>query len=236
MEVWAAIDLMDGAVVTLVKGNPSEKTSWGETPERFARRWENEGADGIHIVDLDAALGRGSNAAVVGRILREASIPVQVGGGIRSAKSAEEWFTAGADRVVLGTIAYREPRTLRRLLEQYGADRIVVAADYKDGKVMSRGWTESRDLEPLSAAREFEREGAKYLLATAVGRDGTGSGPDISTVSTLSSTTRLRVLASGGVRSQGDLVELGKAGAHAAIVGRAVYEGTLRLKETRSSY
>jgi phosphoribosylformimino-5-aminoimidazole carboxamide ribotide isomerase len=231
MQVWAAIDILDGSVVTLVQGKPSHKTVWSDTPMGFARRWQKEGADGLHIVDLDAAFERGSNRETVTEIIRDSEVPVQVGGGIRSVDAVREWLVAGAERVVLGTIAYREPRALDELLRQYGPGKIVVAADYKDGRVMSKGWTQSQQMGVLDAVRSFEKKGVAYVLATAVGQDGTGNGPDITTVRRLCAESGMRILASGGIRNPEDLAELEGAGAHAAIVGRALYEETVRISE-----
>jgi phosphoribosylformimino-5-aminoimidazole carboxamide ribotide isomerase len=236
LELWAAIDLLSGAVVTLKQGKEEMKTSWRLEPTEVAERWEREGAYGLHIVDLDAAFGKGSNRDVVLRILERARIPVEVGGGVRSRSAAEGWLEAGAERVIVGTLAYKEPETLASLLAARGAERIVVASDYADGKVVTSGWTRSQEVGVLEAARRLEAAGVVNLLATAVGRDGMAQGPDIATLQALcASSRRLRVLASGGIRDVDDLEDAERVGAAGAVIGRALYDGGVRLEEARSS-
>jgi imidazole glycerol phosphate synthase subunit HisF len=141
LELWAAIDLLSGSVVTLKQGKEEAKTTWEEGAVEVAERWEREGADGLHIIDLDAAFGKGSNSKTISKILERAKIPVEVGGGVRSRAAADSWLESGAARVILGTLAYKEPETLSGLLSQRGPERIVVASDYADGKVVVSGWT-----------------------------------------------------------------------------------------------
>jgi len=235
MELWAAIDLMGGSAVTLVQGRAEARTVWRETPLEVARRWQDEGADGIHVVDLDAALGTGSNTGVVRRIVEEARVPVQVGGGIRSAAAAESWLADGAARVVLGTLVFSDPAAARGVLERRGPERVVVAADYREAGrvVVTRGWTESREMEVLACARDLEARGFRNLLTTAVGRDGTARGPDVETVEELSRATGMRIAASGGIRDTRDLLALERAGASSAVIGRALYEETVTLGDAK---
>jgi len=233
MELWAAIDLMEGSAVTLVQGRAKERTVWDESPLRLANRWQEEGADGLHVVDLDAALGAGSNAETARRIIRESRIPVQVGGGIRSMKTAEGWLEDGAAKVVLGTLAFSDPAAARSLIDNHGPDRVVVAADYREGMIVTEGWKEDQGIPIVAAAKRLEAQGFRNLLTTAVGRDGMKSGPDVTTVRELSLATRMRIMASGGIRDVRDLLELERAGAQAAIIGRALYEETVRLAEAK---
>ncbi len=233
MELWAAIDLMGGSAVTLVRGVADERTVWAESPLQFARRWREEGADGLHVIDLDAAFGIGSNAETARRIIKESTVPVQMGGGVRSGKAATGWLKDGAARVILGTLAFSEPRVARALLEDHGAQRVVVAADYRDGTIVTKGWKESEGVPVVAGAKKLEAQGFRNLLATSVGRDGKGFGPDVATVRRLTLETRLRVIASGGIRDVGDVLELQRAGASAAVIGRALYEGTFKLAEAR---
>jgi phosphoribosylformimino-5-aminoimidazole carboxamide ribotide isomerase len=233
MRVWAAIDLLQGSVVTLVQGRADEKTVWADDPIRFADRWQKEGADGLHLIDLDAAFQKGSNKDVIMRIIENAKVPVQVGGGLRDRKTAAEWLDNGAERIVVGTMAYKEPSTLAELLLEYGSERVVVAADYKDGSIMTNGWTE-RESVPLSeAVMQLEKGGVANILATSVGRDGTGSGPDLEVIRGICATTRMNVLASGGIRDARDLDDLEEAGADGAVLGRALYEGTIKMSDMR---
>lgn len=234
MELWAAIDLLGGSVVTLRQGKESEKTSWKEGPLELATRWEKEGADGLHIIDLDAAFGKGSNRGTISKIVERAGIPVQVGGGVRSDEAAELLLDSGVSRVIVGTIAYSRPDTLKALLRTRGADKIVVAADYDpSGRVMAKGWTSSLELTVFEAAKRLERAGVENLLATAVGKDGTATGPDIATTAKLSGSSKMRLIASGGIRDAADLRGLAEAGASGAVIGRALYDGSVKLKAAK---
>ena len=230
LELWAAIDLLSGAVVTLKRGKETMKTTWGEGAVEVAARWEREGADGLHIIDLDAAFGKGSNRETILAIMKKAKIPVEVGGGVRTRSVAEAWLESGAARVIVGTLAYKEPETLSELLRVSGAEKVVVASDYSDGKVVTSGWKVRQDVGVLDAAKGFEAAGVVNLLATAVGRDGMGTGPDLATMKALcASSKRLRVIASGGIRDVDDLKKIERLGAAGAVIGRALYGGGIRL-------
>lgn len=235
MELWAAIDLMGGSAVTLIQGRAADSTVWKGNPLQLAERWENEGADGIHIIDLDAAFEKGSNEEAIEKIIEIVGVPVQVGGGVRTEERARDWLESGAARIIIGTMAYTKPRVLRSLLGAFGPDRVVVAADYKDGEIVTRGWKEGQGTAVEAAARAFEQMGVKHLLTTSVGRDGTGSGPDLEIVKILVRETRMGIIASGGIRDLKDLRSLEEAGAQGAIIGRALYEGTIMLSEARRS-
>lgn len=233
MELWAAVDLMDGSAVTLVQGRPEQKTVWNQPPVELAKRWESEGADGIHVVDLDAAFARGNNEDAISSMIEVVEIPVQVGGGMRTGERVKEWLERGAARVVLGTMAYRNPNVLGNLLASCGPGRLVVAADYKDGEVVTGGWKDGQGVSVLDAARNFEKAGVLNLLSTCVGRDGMASGPDVETVRILSDETDMKIIASGGIRDVKDLSRLKDAGAEGAIIGRALYDGSIKLAEAK---
>jgi phosphoribosylformimino-5-aminoimidazole carboxamide ribotide isomerase len=235
LELWAAIDLLLGAVVTLKQGKEAMKTTWGEGALDVAARWEREGADGLHIIDLDAAFGKGSNRETIMKILKTAKIPVEVGGGVRSLSIAESWLESGATRVILGTLAYNEPETLSKLLRTRGTEKVVAASDYADGKVVTSGWKARQDVGVLDAAKRFEAAGVVNLLATAVGRDGMGTGPDLATMKALCTSRRLRVIASGGIRDVGDLEGIERVGAAGAVIGRALYDGGVSLREAKAA-
>jgi phosphoribosylformimino-5-aminoimidazole carboxamide ribotide isomerase len=223
-------------VVTLKQGKEEMKPTWDEKPVEVAARWEQEGADGIHIIDLDAAFGKGSNRETIVSILERVKIPIEVGGGVRSPEAADAWLQSGATRVIVGTLAYKEPEALSELLRVHGAEKIVVASDYSEGKVVTSGWTTRQDVGVLEAARRFEESGVVNLLVTAVGRDGMATGPDLDTLRVLCAfSKKLKVMASGGIRNLGDLIEIERRGAAAAVIGRALYDGGIGLEDARAA-
>ena len=236
LKLWAAIDLLSGSVVTLKQGKEEMKTTWEEGAIDVAARWESEGADGLHIIDLDAAFGKGSNSKMISKIIEKAKIPVEVGGGVRSRATAESWLESGAAKVIIGTLAYKEPETLSELLRLRGPEKIVVASDYADGKVVASGWTASQGVGVLEAARKFEEAGVVNLLTTAVGRDGMATGPDLETLRVLCALSKkLKVIASGGIRSLHDLIEIERRGAAGAVIGRALYDGSVGLGDAKAA-
>ena len=230
-EIWAAIDLHLGQVVSLRKGKLEETKVWSTTPLQVANRWQREGASGLHVVDLDAALGHTSNRTVVESIVRNAKIPVQIGGGIRSLDDARRWLSVGADRVILGTLAYANPSELHDILVTLGPERIVVALDYRNHTIVTHGWTKKRDLSIVDAVNNLQAAGVETILATATEFDGMANGPDLDTLHIVRGLTRMRILASGGIRAINDVLELQEIGVEGAIAGRALYEGTFRLSE-----
>ncbi len=230
-EIWAAIDLRRGRVISLRKGSPADGLTWNDDPLTFANRWEREGATGLHVVDLDAALGEGSNRNVIESISRSSRIPVQVGGGIRTIAQAKELLELGIARVILGTVAYDATSVLSNALRTLGSERIVVAADYKDDVIVTKGWTKESSLNVLEAINALETSGVKTVLATAVEFDGTALGPDVRMLRKIRASTRMKILASGGIRTPEDIRELQRIGIDGVIVGRALYEGTVRLAE-----
>ena len=232
MQRWAAIDIMGGRVVSLLKGKASAKTAWGISPVDAAKRWEREGADGLHIVDLDRALGSASNESVVHEVLKAARIPVQVGGGIRTVREALKLLAMGANRLVVGTLAYSSPSTLRDLIEAAGAESVAVAADYNNGRVLTHGWTRGGSLGLLEAAEHAQDLGVRTLVVTATERDGAAVGPDLETYQKLRRATKLTLLASGGVRSTEDIESLARLGVDGVILGRALYDGSVKISDS----
>ena len=234
MMVIPAIDVMDGKVVRLTNGNQEVKTYYESlgSPLDVALLWRDQGAEFLHVIDLDGALGRGENRKLVRSILDHLEIPVQIGGGIRSIGSARELLDTGADRIILGSMAVRSPEGVSRLREEYGEDRIVVALDHRKGEVLKRGWEGYVDRSIEDALSEFINLGFKWFLITDAERDGTMEGPDIDTYSKVSG--RASIIAAGGVGSLGDLISLKGAGVKATVVGKALYEGRFTLREAIS--
>ena len=222
-----AIDLMGGRVVRLVKGDPGRARAYSADPVGVAEGFAGAGARWLHVVDLDGALGAGSNRATVEAICRAVDVPVQVGGGLRDRRAVAAALDAGAGRVVLGTLAVDEPDVLASLAASFG-DRLVVALDVRGDVVSLDGWRRdagaiARALPALAAA------GATRFLVTAVDADGTLAGPDVDLYGRVAALTDLPLIASGGVRSEADLRALADAGVEAAVVGTAVYEGGVEL-------
>jgi phosphoribosylformimino-5-aminoimidazole carboxamide ribotide isomerase len=231
VEIWAAIDLQHGRVVSLRKGDPNESTVWTDDPLVIAECWERQQIDGLHIIDLDGALDMGSNRTTVESIIRKTNVPVQVGGGLRSETDVQRWLDLGADRVVLGTLVYNDPSILIQILNKYGPEKIVVATDYRNGMIVTKGWRNTEDLKITKAVSSLQATGIRFVLATAVELDGTARGPDISTLQEIRASTDMFVLASGGVRIIEDVRELQRARIDGVIIGRALYEGTIQLFE-----
>jgi len=228
-EIWAAIDIHLGQVVSLRRGRPEESTLWNSNPVEAADRWQREGAYGLHLVDLNAALGDGSNRNIIELILHDAKIPVQVAGGIRGYEDAERWLAHGAKQIVLGTLAYENPSELRKIIATLGAEKIVVAVDYRNEMIVTHGWKRGRSLRVHEAISNLQAAGIKTVLATATELDGMASGPDLDTIRNIRSSTRMHILASGGIRTINDVHKLQQVGVDGVIAGRALYEGTLHL-------
>lgn len=226
MIVHAALDLRDGLVVQWVGGRPETERVALPDPAAVARRWADAGFPALHIVDLDAALGRGSNAASARAILDDTDVPVQVGGGIRDDDAVATWLDAGAARVVVGTRAVEDPDWVEALARRH-PDRIVVAADMRDGQVLSRGWTEDAGLAVADLLARLEPLPLAGVLVTDVGREGQMAGADIDAFRALAGATRHPLQASGGIRDSADVAALADAGVHAAVLGMALYTGAI---------
>jgi phosphoribosylformimino-5-aminoimidazole carboxamide ribotide isomerase len=229
MIVVPAIDLRGGRCVRLVRGDPSQQTVYKADPPAVARVFEEQGAELLHVVDLDAAFGTGDNQDTITEICDAVDIPVQVGGGLRSVVNLMQAQIAGASRVVLGTAAALDPDFVRGAVNRY-RQRVVVAVDVRGDRVMVDGWrTDAGALEEIIPA--MERANAPRFLVTSIDLDGTMEGPDLDLYDRLRQITMRPVQASGGVRSAEDLDALAALGVEAAIVGRALYEGTISLSE-----
>jgi phosphoribosylformimino-5-aminoimidazole carboxamide ribotide isomerase len=224
-----AIDLREGKVVRLLRGDPAAATVYDDDPVAVARRFEAAGARMIHVVDLDAALGSGDNRAIVADICGAVGTPVQTGGGLRSTEAVETVLSAGAARAVLGTSAAVNAKLLAEALHAFG-DRVVVALDVRDREVMTHGWTESAG--PLDGLlRGLVERGVARFLVTQISADGTMEGPDVELYAHACDISARPVIASGGVGGTDDLRALVPTGVEAAIVGKALYEGTVQLQE-----
>jgi len=233
MEIIPAIDLMGGKVVRLTRGDPSTVKvyeNFGD-PLKVAESWEKDGADAIHVVDLDAALDKGSNLELVKKIAQVVSVPVQVGGGIRSLRLAEDLLKTGIDRIIVGSLAFEKTQALKRLAKNFGSERVVIALDHRRGEVMVHGWRTGKGLGVDEAIQSFLSLGFKLFLITSIEKDGTLAGLDYDTLSGACSCPGIHVIAAGGVSSLEDLMSLKRIGVWAVVIGKALYEGVFNLRE-----
>ena len=233
-EVVPAVDVEDGAVVQLVGGERGTATEYGD-PVEAAERWVEAGAETLHLVDLDGAFeGERHNAEAIQAVVEAVEVPVQLGGGIRSASEAIELLDSGVDRVILGTAAVAEPSIVERISEAHPGS-VIVGLDASDGEVVVEGWTEGAGIAPAEAARRYERLGAAAILYTDVDVEGRLDGIRTGPVGELVGETTLPVVASGGVASVEDVLALRDAGAAAVVVGSALYEGRFTLTEANEA-
>ena len=233
MEVIPAIDLINGRVVSLLQGDAKTAKSYSYlgNPAAIAKKWEKEGAKTLHIIDLDAAFNMGSNLAVISRIAEAVDLPIQVGGGIRKSETAEKLLKRGINRIILGALAVNEPHTLLKILEKFGYERVIVALDHRNSKIMVEGWTTPANLEIEEALSKFLDLQIKTFLVTSITKDGTLKGPDVDTLEKACRHPGVRIIAAGGVGSLNDLTVLKRIGVKAVVVGKALYEGVFTLKE-----
>lgn len=234
--IYPAIDLRGGNVVRLKQGNPERATVYGDDPEKIARRWFEAGARWLHIVNLDGAFGETDTANRTGleAILRLATLAgaqVQFGGGIRSLEDIAATLALGVQRVILGTAAVENPDLAGEAIRQWGDNRIGVGIDAWEGKVRVRGWTEETQVDPVSLGQVLADKGVKTVVFTNIARDGVGSGPDVKSARELAFRTNLEVIASGGVASKNHVEAVRESGLAGIIIGRALYEGQIDLRE-----
>ncbi|MBB6647389.1 1-(5-phosphoribosyl)-5-[(5-phosphoribosylamino)methylideneamino]imidazole-4-carboxamide isomerase [Halobellus ruber] len=227
-EVVPAVDMQDGAVVQLVQGERGTETQYGD-PVTAAERWVGEGARTLHLVDLDGAFdGERANADAVEAIVDAVDVPVQLGGGIRTAADATDLLDRGVERVILGTAAVERPELVSEIAAQHPG-RVMVSLDAKGGEVVVSGWTEGTGLDPAAAAARFEEEGAGSILFTDVDVEGRQAGVQTDVTGRVADAVDIPVVASGGVASLDDVRALREVGAAAVVVGTALYEGSFTL-------
>ncbi len=231
MEIIPAIDILGGRCVRLAQGDYSRETVFSDDPVAMAVRWASQGADRIHVVDLDGAkTGERVNARVISQIVDAVSCAVQTSGGIRTVDMVHEMLDEGVNRVVIGTGAVKDPTFLRESIA-VARDRLVVSVDAREGKVSLQGWTESTDLDPLQFIERLSSLGVERIVYTDILRDGVTDGPNFEMYERLTSATSVKVIAAGGVGSVEDIQRLADCGVEGAIVGRALYAGDIRLRD-----
>jgi phosphoribosylformimino-5-aminoimidazole carboxamide ribotide isomerase len=228
--VIPAIDILGGRCVRLVKGDYQHPTVYSENPLEVVAEFEQAGAEHLHVVDLDGARGTANNKTLISSILLRHQIKVQVAGGIRSSEAVDAWLGAGAHAVVMGTAAVRDPRLLERCARQHPG-QVLAALDVRDDKAAVSGWTESDPVMIGALLARWDRLPLAGVILTCIDRDGTLSGPDIETLGKVRGMTSLPVQYSGGISSLDDVARVGAAGAHAVILGKALYEGRITLEE-----
>jgi len=234
MVVIPAIDLKDGRCVRLEQGAKDRETVYSLDPVAVARSFEAAGAERIHVVDLDGAFeGMPKNWDVLQRIVDAVDVPVQTGGGIRSLDAVARLLDAGVDRVILGTLALKNPAAVAEACARFGGDRVLVGIDAKDGRVAVEGWVEQSGVPAFDLALKMKEAGVREIVYTDISRDGMLTGPNLAAIERMLE-TGLGVVASGGVSSVDDIValaRLSKRGVTGAIVGKAIYAGRVDLKE-----
>lgn len=230
MILFPAIDIYNGRAVRLLGGDYSKVTVYG-TPLDMAKRFEDAGAEWVHVVDLNGAESSGDNFAVIGEIAAKTKLKVQSGGGLRDTLRVKRLLDAGAARAVLGTVCVTQPDLVTELLKEFGSESVVCGLDAKDGKVAVRGWKENSDVTPLRLGEKLKASGVKYFLYTDVSRDGMLTGANVESTADLSQKLGVNVIASGGVKDIGDLAEIKRRGIYGAILGKAYYENKVDIKE-----
>ena len=235
MELIPAIDLLDGKVVRLHQGKYDEVTVYDDDPVAMAKRFEDEGAQRLHVVDLEGARsGAPAHVAIIRGILRETHLQVQVGGGVRNEAVAAQWMDAGAARVVLGTVVVKAPEVARAICDRYPKG-VVMALDARDGKLAVEGWQEQSEHDVVELAKEVDGWNIGAILFTNIHKDGTREGPDVGGTASLQSQVDTIVIASGGIGALDDLRALSAAGVRSAVCGRALYSGVFTLSEAFSA-
>jgi len=230
MRVIPAVDIRKGKCVQLVGGDPDTEQDYGD-PLSAALQWQERGAERVHIIDLDAAMGEGENIEEILRIVENSDMEVQVGGGVRSVEKVEKLLNSGIDDVIIGTTAFKNPDVFEKILGLGVGDNVFVALDARDKKVVIEGWKESTDKDVIETAKELEDKGVGGFLFTNVDVEGKLEGLDAKMVKNLVEAVDVPVFAAGGVKSIKDIKKAKKAGASGVIIGTAIYEEKLNLEE-----
>lgn len=230
--IYPAIDLRNGKVVRLKEGDPNRMTSYSDDPVQIATQWLNAGASWLHVVNLDGAFGESdsTNQNALQSILKLGA-RVQFGGGLRSLNAIEQALELGVSRAVLGTIAIEEPKIVEDAIKNFGAEKIAVGIDARDGFVSVRGWKEDSKILATDLALQMQNFGLATVIFTDIRRDGLGSGLNIESTRELANASGLNVIASGGVNTLDNVIAARDANLSGAIIGRALYEGTIDLRE-----
>lgn len=237
MQLYPAIDMKNGQCVRLRQGAFKDITIYSDAPEKVAAHWQEKGASFLHLVDLDGALaGYSVNEEVIRRIADTVSIPIEIGGGIRSKEAVDRMLDLGVRRVIIGTKAAEHPEFLRDMVRTFGEEAIVAGVDAKDGMVAVEGWEKVSSLTASDLCLTMKEYGVRHIVYTDISRDGMLSGPNVEATRKLTEETGLDIIASGGVSCMEDLKCLHEAGIRGAIIGKALYENRIDLAEAVRLY
>lgn len=237
MRLYPAIDIKNGQCVRLRQGVFDDTTVYANEPYRVAKEFEADGARFLHIVDLDGALrGTGANDEALKKIVEHVNIPVEIGGGIRTMQDIEHRLSLGVTRVILGTKAVESPDFVKEAVEKFGADKIVVGIDAKDGMVAIKGWETISNVDAVTLALSMKDLGVKTIIYTDISKDGMLCGPNFVQTARMVEITGMDIVASGGVSCMNDLHQLEKIGVEGAILGKAIYEKRVDLKEAAARF
>ncbi|KMW25131.1 MAG: 1-(5-phosphoribosyl)-5-[(5-phosphoribosylamino)methylideneamino]imidazole-4-carboxamide isomerase [Intestinibacter bartlettii] len=232
MIIFPAIDIKDKKCVRLTQGDFDKVNVYGEDPSLMAKKWADYGAEFIHVVNLNGSRDEiGINDETLAKVAKSVDVPIQVGGGIRDEKRVKELLDLGINRVIVGTMAIENKELLKELIEKYKAEKIVVSIDAKNGKVATHGWEKVSDIDSVDLCKELEQIGVKTIVYTDISKDGMLEGPNFDIYKELSQKTSLDIIASGGVTSIDDVKRLLDMNMYGAIIGKALYDNRIDLKE-----
>jgi|SRR5690625_4792766 len=230
MIIFPAIDILDGNCVRLIQGDYNRERIYGDSPVDMAKQWEEKGAEYIHIVDLNGAkTGESINNKIIKEIANAVSIPVQVGGGIRSIETIKDYIDSGVSRVIIGTAAINDQAFLREAVNTF-EEKIAVSVDARNGYVATDGWTDTSDVVALDLVKKLEKLGVQTIVYTDIAKDGMLQGPNIKEQQIINKSTTMDVIASGGVTTKDDVENLRKLEVYGAIIGKALYDGKLEFE------
>ncbi|HKL75016.1 MAG TPA: 1-(5-phosphoribosyl)-5-[(5-phosphoribosylamino)methylideneamino]imidazole-4-carboxamide isomerase [Halanaerobiales bacterium] len=231
MEVIPAVDIKDGKCVRLTQGDYNKEKIYNNSPLAAAKYWIEKGAKSIHLVDLNGAKdGKTVNFEKIKEITENIDIPIQLGGGIRSFSDMNKYFELGIDRLIVSTIALKNKELLKKALNKFGQDKIIVSLDIKEGKIAVKGWLETAELNPEEFLDNLIELGVKNIIFTDISSDGMLTGPDLEMINKLNR-EEIELIAAGGISTKNDLKKLNKIGIKKAVVGKALYEEKIKLEE-----
>ena len=231
MLIMPAVDIRNGKCVQLVQGKPGSEQVIIDKPEKVAKKWEDIGAEIVHVIDLDGTIDGKTNIQTIKKILNELSVPIQLGGGIRTIEYAEELLNLDIERLIIGTMGIKQPETITKLSSEYGSDRIMISLDSKDSKVVIKGWQEKIDKTPAELSSEFKDHGAGSILFTNVDVEGLLGGFYTDPVLELVNSVDIPIVYSGGITTTDDLKQLSTTGVKGVVIGSALYKDKINLED-----